>query len=312
VIQSAIAYGRKSFDDPDERTLSVDDQKLFAEAYARSHGLNLIGFYGDDGITGATMERPGLQAMLRAVACGEAKVVIIEDVDRLGRDQDHLQHMIKLFRVHDVVIHTVAAGRIDDLVFAFKGIIGEQQRMRIAYTTRRGLKGKASRGGATGGRVLGYGRVVTGQDAQGREMDCLGIDEEQAALVRCIFQLYADGQSLQQICNTFDAEGLPSPRARERGKYNAGIWNPSILSGDVTLGKGILNNEIYIGRRIFNRRLGGGPQRTPRFLPQATPDPEAEWVLRDEPSLPIIEQSLWDAVKVRQADVRFARTRSSS
>lgn len=57
----------------------------------------------------------------------------------------------------------MAAGPIDELVFSFKGIIGEQQRMRIAYTTRRGLKGKAARGGATGGRTLGYSRQILGQ-----------------------------------------------------------------------------------------------------------------------------------------------------
>lgn len=63
--------------------------------------------------------------------------------------------MRKLFNVYDVVVHTVPAGQIDDLTFAFKGIIGEQQRMRIAYTTRRGLRGKAARGGSTGGKTLG-------------------------------------------------------------------------------------------------------------------------------------------------------------
>lgn len=82
-------------------------------------------------------------------------VVIIEDVDRLSRDQEHLQHMSKIFRVHGVVLHTVAAGVIDHLVLSVKGMIGEQQRMRIAYTTRRGLAGKAKRGGVTGGKTLG-------------------------------------------------------------------------------------------------------------------------------------------------------------
>ncbi|THG36911.1 recombinase family protein [Sphingomonas olei] len=306
--ERAIGYGRKSFDDPDQRTSSVDDQRMFAAAYAERHGFELVAFHGDNGITGATMERPGLQAMLQAVSRGEAKIVIIEDVDRLGRDQEHLQHMIKLFRVYDVVIHTVAAGRIDDLVFAFKGIIGEQQRMRIAYTTRRGLKGKASRGGATGGRVLGYERVVTGQDVQGRDIDCLAVEEEQAALVRRIFQLYADGHSLKQICNTLNAEGVPSPRARERGRYNAGIWNPSTLSGDVTLGEGILNNEIYVGRRIFNRRRWVEvPNERRGFSRKPRLNPEAEWVVRDEPTLRIIDQPLWDAVKIRQAQARLAR-----
>jgi len=143
MTQIAVAYGRKSFDDPDERTASVADQRLFAERYAERHELELIAFHGDDGITGATMERPGLRNMLAEVASGRVGVLVIEDVDRLSRDTEHLMYMVKLFRLHRVAVHTVVAGRIDDLVMAFKGIIGEQQRMRIAYTTRRGLKGKA-------------------------------------------------------------------------------------------------------------------------------------------------------------------------
>jgi site-specific DNA recombinase len=308
VSEPAIAYGRKSFDDPDERTSSVDDQQLFAEAYARSHGFDLLGFYGDDGITGATMERPGLQAALKVLASGKIRILIIEDVDRLGRDAEHIHHMVKLFRLYQVTVHTVSTGRIDDLVFAFKAIIGEQQRMRIAYTTRRGLKGKARRGGVTGGKVLGYRREITGQDAGGRDVDRLVIDDPQSELVQRIFNLYSEGQSLKQICAILNRDGIPSPRARERGKYNAGVWNPTTLSGDRSLGEGILNNEIYIGRRIFNRRIwvevpndNRGFSRRPRL------NPETEWIINDQPELRIIDQALWDAVKVRQKEARAAR-----
>jgi site-specific DNA recombinase len=48
----------------------VDDQRMFAAAYAERHGFELIAFDGDNGITGATIERPGLQAMLRQVTRG--------------------------------------------------------------------------------------------------------------------------------------------------------------------------------------------------------------------------------------------------
>ena len=112
MTEHAVGYGRKSFDDPEQRTSSVDDQKLFAENYAKQQGFQLIAFHGDNGITGATMERPGLQATLAALTAGKAKILIIEDVDRLGRDQEHLSYMRKLFTAHDVVLHTVAAGRI--------------------------------------------------------------------------------------------------------------------------------------------------------------------------------------------------------
>lgn len=96
-----------------------------------------------------------MQRLLATVASRHVDVVIIEDVDRLSRDQEHLQHISKIFRVHGVVLHTVAAGVINHLVLSVKGMIGEQQRMRIAYTTRRGFAGKAKRGGVTGGKTLG-------------------------------------------------------------------------------------------------------------------------------------------------------------
>jgi site-specific DNA recombinase len=304
-IVRAIGYGRKSFDDPDNRTSSVAVQEMFARSYADRNGLTFLGWHGDDGVTGATMERPGLSQMLEVVVGGKVDAIIIEDIDRLSRDQEHLQYMSKLFRVHGITLHTVAAGVIDHLVLSIKGLIGEQQRMRIAYTTRRGLAGKAKRGGATGGKTLGYGRAVDPDDASS---DRLVIIEAEAELVRRIFSLYADGQSLKQICNQLNQAGMPSPRSRERGRYNAGIWNPSTLSGSVELGEGILNNELYVGRRIFNRRTWvevpnekRGFKRRPRL------NPESEWIVRDEPDLRIIDDTLWHCVKDRQQEARAAR-----
>ncbi len=305
MTQRAIGYGRKSFDDPDQRTASVADQETFARSYAERNGLKFLAWFGDNGITGATMERHGLQQLLAMVLARQTDIVIIEDVDRLGRDQEHLQHMSKIFRVHGVVLHTVAAGVIDHLVLSVKGMIGEQQRMRIAYTTRRGLAGKAKRGGVTGGKTLGYARVKTAEDESD---DRLGIVEGEAALVYRIFKLYADGTSLKKICKILNEEGIPSPRARERGKYNAGIWNASTLSGSVELGEGILNNSLYIGTRIFNRRTWiEVPNDKRGFRRQPQLNPQAEWIVRDEPDLRIIDQPLWDAVKTRQLEARAER-----
>ena len=305
---TAIAYGRKSFDDPDNRTSSVDDQEMFARDYAKRNSLDVLQFFGDNGITGATMERPGLQNALAWLKAGKAKVLIIEDVDRLGRDQEHLAYMRKLFVAYDVTLHTVVAGKIDDLTFAFKGIVGEQQRARIAYTTRRGLRGKASRGGSTGGKTLGYVRKVVDRAADGTETDRMVIFEEEAKLVRRIFQLYADGNGLKKVCQILNADGIPSPRARETGKYNSGIWNPTTLSGDPQMGEGILNNEAYIGRKIFNRRKwveipteNRGFKRVPRL------NPEELWIVTEDENLRIIDQDLWDRVKKRQAEARTVR-----
>jgi len=163
-----IAYGSTL---PRSRINAPDDQQLFGQSYAERCRLEVIAFYGDDGITGAAIERPGLEQVLELITKGQVRNLISEGVARLSCDAEHLHCMVKLFRLHQVAVHTVVAGKVDDLVLAFKGIVGEQQRMRIAYTTRCGLRGKATRGGATGGRVLGYRREITGEDAQGRELD---------------------------------------------------------------------------------------------------------------------------------------------
>jgi site-specific DNA recombinase len=72
--------------------------------------------------------------------------------------------------------------------------------------------------------------------------------------VRRILELYNDCKSLKAICKILNDDGIPSPRARERGPYNTGHRNPTTLSGAPSLGEDILNNETYIDRRIFNRR----------------------------------------------------------
>ena len=214
--------------------------------------------------------------------------------------------MVKLFRLHQVAVHTVVAGKVDDLVLAFKGIIGKQQRIRIAYTTRRGLHGKGARGGATGDacsatavrspvrRARARARPTRHRRRAGRTRP------PHLPPVRRWLEPQADLQRPQRRWHP--------PRARERGKYNAGVWNPSTLSGNVTLGEGSLNNELYIGRRIFNHRTWVEvPNERRGFSRRPRLHPEAEWLIRNEPQLRIIDQDLWEQVKVLQVEARSAR-----
>ncbi|WP_294339080.1 GNAT family N-acetyltransferase [uncultured Sphingomonas sp.] len=58
-----------------------------------------------------------------AQSLGQAVNLIIEDVDRLSRDAEHLHYMVKLFRLHQVAVLTVVAGKVDEMMLAFVGII---------------------------------------------------------------------------------------------------------------------------------------------------------------------------------------------
>lgn len=111
--------------------------------------------------------------------------------------------------------------------------------------------------------------------------------------MRRIYADYAKGKSPLKIVKELNAENIPSPRG--------GPWRVSTLNGDVRAGDGILCQDLYRGRSVFNRR---------RFVKNPTTgrrssilNPESEWVVVDAPDLRIIEDDLWDAVQGRRRQV---------
>nr|WP_246781518.1 recombinase family protein [Rhodoblastus sphagnicola] len=113
----------------------------------------------------------------------------------------------------------------------------------------------------------------------------------QAAIIVRIFTEYLAGKSARQIAMELNREGVPAPRGGE--------WSFSTINGNAKRGNGILNNEMYIGRLIWNRqRFVRDPDTRKR---QARPNPSPEWISIEVPEWRIIDDELWHAVKARQA-----------
>jgi hypothetical protein len=71
------------------------------------------------------------------------------------------------------------------------------------------------------------------------------------------------------------------------------------IRGSARRGNGILNNELYIGRIVWNRqRFIKDPDTGKRV---SRPNPENKWVVQEVPALRIVDQAVWDQVKERQA-----------
>ena len=127
-------------------------------------------------------------------------------------------------------------------------------------------------------RLLDDGSVSRGE----RE-----IDPTQSAIVRRIFEEYADGLAPRKIAARLNHEAAPSPRG--------GQWNASTINGNRQRRNGVLNNELYIGRITYNRqRFVKDPETGKRI---ARPNPEHEWVTKEVPGLRIIEDDLWQRVQ---------------
>lgn len=93
---------------------------------------------------------------------------------------------------------------------------------------------------------------------------------------------------------------IPSPRSswKRTTRSRGGGWASSAIGGDPRRGVGILNNETYIGRAIWNRAKSVNDPDTGKR--RQVKRPRGEWIQREDESLRIVPQETLDAVKHRQ------------
>ena len=189
---------------------------------------------------------------------------------------------------------TLAEGEISELHIGLKGTMNALFLKDLAQKTKRGQRGRVEAGKIAGGNSYGY-RVVHKLLADGTPVTGeREIDPAQAAIVRRVFEEYASGLTPRRIVAALNAEGIPGPRG--------GQWNASTINGSRQRRNGILNNEMYLGRVVWNRQRFVKDPETGRRV--SRPNPESEWITAEVPDLRIIEDDLWDkaqALKARYA-----------
>ncbi len=234
--------------------------------------------------------RPGIQALLEDAQQGRFTVVLAESLDRISRDQEDIAGVYKRLSFAGIRIVTLSEGDVSELHIGLKGTMGALFLKDLADKTRRGLRGRVEAGRSGGGKSYGYDVVrrleADGTQATGERR----INPAEAAVVRRIFQDYVNGTSPRAIAQALNCEAVPGPRGT--------AWGSSTIHGNAQRGTGILNNELYIGRLVWNRLRYIKDPDTGRRVSRL--NPESAWVIVKTPELQIIEQDLWDAAKARQ------------
>lgn len=283
-------YARYSSDQ--QRTASITDQQRTCHAFAGSRDWTVVAQYADAAVSGASLMRAGIQSLMRDAMARKFDVVLAEALDRFSRDQEDIAHLFKLLKFAGVKLVTVSEGEITPLHIGLKGTMNALYLEDLADKTRRGLRGRVEAGRSGGGLSYGFCvvRVLEGQPRGERE-----IIPAEAAIVQRIFRAFIAGVSPKAIAKTLNSEGVRGPRGV--------AWSPSTIHGHAGRGTGILNNELYIGRSVWNRqRFVKNPDTGKRV---ARPNPPSEWVTKDVPELRIVDDDLWQAAKTRQASTRY-------
>jgi site-specific DNA recombinase len=285
-------YARYSSDN--QRDASIADQLRICRLHAERQGWQVVEEYTDHAISGASLLRPGIQALISDAMRGQFQYLLAEAMDRLSRDQEDIAGLFKRMAYSDVKIVTLSEGEVTHLHIGLKGTMNALFLKDLADKTRRGLRGRVELGKSGGGNAYGYD-VVKKFDGNGEPVrGDRTINGVQADVIRRIFCDYAAGKSAKRIAFELNKDGIAAP--------GGGDWGFSTINGNPKRGNGILNNEMYVGRLIWNRqRFLKDPDTGKR---QARLNPESEWITQDVPELRILEDNLWQAVKDRQKAIK--------
>ena len=286
MIKAAL-YARYSSDN--QSVASIDDQFRICREHAAREKWKVIGTYHDAAISGASVIlRPGIQSLLQDAQRGKFEIVLAEALDRVSRDQADVATLFKHLRFAGVQIVTLSEGEISELHVGLK--MNALFLKDLAAKTHRGIRGRVEHGKSGGGLCYGY-HVVKRTDSEGEPIRGeRRINEAEASVVLRIFQDYAAGQSSRTIAHTLNAEGVPGPFGHD--------WGPSTIHGSAKRRNGILNNELYVGKLVWNRQRFVKDPSTGKRVSRL--NPESTWIVQDVSELCIVSDDLWQAVKARQ------------
>src|SRR5262245_15562660 len=279
-------YTRKSTEhNLDLEFNSLDAQREACEAYIKSQaheGWRLLADrYDDGGLSGASLERPALQALLADIQANKVDIVVVYKVDRLTRSLADFAKLVELFDRHAVSFVSItqsfnttsSMGRLTlNMLLSFaqfeREVIGERVRDKIAASKRKGIW--------VGGPVpLGYAAV----DKK------IVVVPAEAAAVRTIFARYLELGSVRALAQDLDRRGIRSkPRRLSNGRtIGGGRFGVGALAH-------LLKNRFYIGEVVYRGEVHGGEQA------------------------PIVDRALFEAVQAKlaaQARARRCRLRGS-
>ena len=279
-------------------------------AFADTRGLAVAGVFKDAAESGAHLERADLQRLLtetRSPRC-RFQTVLVDDLSRLSRDLGNTWQIVfrDLATAHVRVID-VSTGMASDsagarIQFGALALVNDTMLQIVRSETLRGLEGRALAGFWAGGRVYGF-RTVREENPPDPEHPRAVpvVDEIQAAVVRRMFQLYADSYGLRQISSLLNEDGVPAPYDGAYRKQGGRGWGPGTI-------RFMLQNERYIGRFVWKKRTWvTDPATGARTSRMREKD---EWVTIEQPQLAVISRELWDRVQARFADRKGASGRA--
>jgi len=269
---------------------TIDSQIEALKDYAKTNNLTISHECIDDGVTGTTLTRPGLDYLRDLIAEDLIQGILILSPDRLSRTQAHQILLMDEFKKQNIQVIFTSQQFEDNaegnLMLQIQAAVSEYERAKILDRTRRGRK-YAVKNGQMLGSMAPYGyRFMPKGDGKPARWE---VDLREIEIVRLIFELYVNKHMTgTQIARHLESEGIQT----RSGTKN---WWCSVVYR-------ILKSEAYIGNAYMYKNSYIEPLKTPKSKKYRKvknsaqkPRPREDWI--SIPVTPTIEHSLWDAAQ---------------
>src|SRR6266571_1745743 len=302
LMTSAAIYARVS-SARQKKDQTIGSQTAALREHAAGNGLEVPEewVFEDEGHSGATLVRPGLEALRDLAAQGCLDVVLCYTPDRLARKFAYQALLIEEFARAGVRVEFIKNGARgdspeDQLLVQFQGMFAEYEKAQLMERYRRGKAHRARTGSVNvlSGAPFGY-RYIRRSDHAGAAYQVI---DHQAALVTEMFRRYADdGASIADLARWLTSQGVPTRTGKDR-------WDRSVVWG-------MLRNPAYAGTAVFgktqvvaespglNRRARLEGRTTPRAS-RTVDRPREEWTQIPVPA--IVAQDTFDRTRQRLED----------
>jgi site-specific DNA recombinase len=255
-MRMAAIYARVSSEQQrEEHTIASQTATLIEFAKTRNLEVPKAWIFEDEGYSGATLERPGLERVRDLAAEGQIQAVLVYAPDRLSRKYAYQILLIEELAREGVETLFLKAPQSstpeDQLLVQFQGMIAEYERAQILERSRRGKRHRARAGeiSVLSGAPYGYRYIRKSDEAPAS----YAVIETEARVVRHVYELYTvKGLSIGAVTRWLNEQSVVTRKPGAR-------WERSMVWA-------MLRNPAYPGRACFGKTRVATRQRVTRVL----------------------------------------------
>ena len=225
------AYCRVSSDSADQLHSYAAQINTYTQLIRQHEDWELVDIYADEGLTGTRMDkRPEFNRLLSDCRKGRVDKILVKSISRFARNTKDCLVVLRELKLLNVSVlfeeeHIDTQTLTSELMVSVFGSLAQQESMSISQNLRMSYQ-----------RRMEKGEFLTAHSPLGYDLadGCkLRINEEQAELVRWIFDTYLNGKSSLEIAEMLTRREIPSIDGNS-------VWNDSTI-------RYILSNEKYVG-----------------------------------------------------------------